>query len=252
MVAFPHSAGSCTRTSRPTCHDLLVKIDRCTMANSLESALAVSRSPVDRIRRVAADRYSSPAAARRRSSARRSPIWCQRTSAAAARWALAYRLGAGSGPPADFMRDGAAAPDARTARCCRVVSWSGWWSASAGDANLGHQLWSLICFERWLQMFPTGPGHLERLMPPGCRRAATAAATAQTAAARNRIRCTENLPGYAERAPRWIRPPPRRRRGPRLPVTAGTAGRRRYSLSPRPRRQYRERVHVETAADRSP
>ena len=24
----------------------------------------------------------------------------------------------------------------------------------SGEANLGHQLWSLICFERWLQMLP--------------------------------------------------------------------------------------------------
>ena len=48
------------------------------------------------------------------------------------------------------------------ASCCgapavdvaRSIGYSDEELALAGDANLGHQLWSLICFERWLQMLP--------------------------------------------------------------------------------------------------
>ena len=54
--------------------DLLVKTDRCTMANSLEARCAVSRHGADRVRRHAAGQLeAATAAGPRRSSATRSP-----------------------------------------------------------------------------------------------------------------------------------------------------------------------------------
>jgi asparagine synthase (glutamine-hydrolysing) len=54
-----------------------------------------------------------------------------------------------------FLRDVLLAPDARyrsmlsASFVTRMVE-----RHLAGDANLGPQLWSLVCFERWLQMLP--------------------------------------------------------------------------------------------------
>jgi asparagine synthase (glutamine-hydrolysing) len=136
--------------------DLLVKVDRCTMANSLEA-----RSPFldrDLIQYVAAlpDRYKLARG--------RSKVVLREAFADLLPPAIDRRGKMGFGVPLGtwfrghlrpFVRDVLLAPDARYRSMLsgpfvtRMVE-----RHLAGDANLGHQLWSLICFERWLQMLP--------------------------------------------------------------------------------------------------
>jgi len=136
--------------------DLLVKVDRCTMANSLEA-----RSPFldrDLIQYVAAlpDRYKLARG--------RSKVVLRAAFADLLPPAIDRRGKMGFGVPLgtwfrghlrQFVRDVLLAPDARYRSMlsgpfvARMVE-----RHLAGEANLGHQLWSLICFERWLQMLP--------------------------------------------------------------------------------------------------
>src|SRR5262245_19802670 len=144
--------------------DLLVKVDRCTMANSLEA-----RSPFldrDLIHYVAAlpDRYKLARG--------RSKVVLRAAFADLLPPAIDRRGKMGFGVPLgtwfrghlrQFVRDVLLAPDARYRSMlsgpfvARMVE-----RHLAGEANLGHQLWSLICFERWLQMLPdwTRPAHV--------------------------------------------------------------------------------------------
>jgi len=136
--------------------DLLVKVDRCTMANSLEA-----RSPFldrDLIQYVAAlpDRYKLARG--------RAKLVLREAFADLLPPAIDGRRKMGFGVPLgawfrghlrQFLRDVLLAPDARyrsmlsASFVTRMVE-----RHLAGDANLGPQLWSLVCFERWLQMLP--------------------------------------------------------------------------------------------------
>jgi len=136
--------------------DLLVKVDRCTMANSLEA-----RSPfLDRqlIEYAAAlpDRYKL--ARGRAKTILREAFADLVPPDIGRRRKMGFGVPLGAwfrGHLRDFMRDVLLAPDARYRAMLsgvfveRLVE-----RHLAGDANLGHQLWSLICFERWLQMLP--------------------------------------------------------------------------------------------------
>ena len=136
--------------------DLLVKVDRCTMANSLEA-----RSPFldrDLIEYVAAlpDRYKLARG--------RAKLVLREAFADLLPPAIDRRKKMGFGVPLgawfrghlrQFLKDVLLAPDARYRSMlsgpfvARMVE-----RHLAGDANLGPQLWSLVCFERWLQMLP--------------------------------------------------------------------------------------------------
>jgi asparagine synthase (glutamine-hydrolysing) len=136
--------------------DLLVKVDRCTMANSLEA-----RSPfLDRrlIEYAAAlpDRYKL---ARGRAKAILRDAFSDLVPPEIDRrrkMGFGVPLGAWfRGHLREFMRDSLLAPDALYREMLsgafveRLVE-----RHLAGEANLGPQLWSLICFERWLQLLP--------------------------------------------------------------------------------------------------
>ena len=136
--------------------DLLVKIDRCTMASSLEA-----RSPfLDRqlVEYVAALPDGFKLRRRRTKTILRDAFADLLPREIAHRPKMGFGVPLGSwfrGSMRAYMRDLLLAPDARY----RAML-SGSYVESlvrqhlSGGANLGPQLWSLICFERWLQMLP--------------------------------------------------------------------------------------------------
>ena len=134
--------------------DLLVKTDRCTMANSLEA-----RSPfLDR------ELVEYVGGAARRSEAARPPdqghtarrvrrSGAAGRSSAAARWASACRSDTWfRGELRDYMRDLLLAPGARYREMLSGAFVEGLVARHlAGAANLGQPLWSIMCFETWLR-----------------------------------------------------------------------------------------------------
>ena len=136
--------------------DLLVKIDRCTMASALEA-----RSPfLDRqlVEYVAALPDDFKLRRRRTKTILRDAFADLLPREIAHRPKMGFGVPLGSwfrGSMRAYMRDLLLAPDARY----RAML-SGSYVESlvrqhlSGGANLGPQLWSLICFERWLQMLP--------------------------------------------------------------------------------------------------
>jgi asparagine synthase (glutamine-hydrolysing) len=136
--------------------DLLVKTDRCTMANALEA-----RAPLldTALMEFAA---SLPDDCKLRG----------RTTKAVLRDAfadllppeLSNRQKTGFGVPLDswfrgelrdFVRDVLLAPSAALGRYVRPDYVRGLIDDHlAGRTNAGHRLWSLVCFERWLQLLP--------------------------------------------------------------------------------------------------
>jgi asparagine synthase (glutamine-hydrolysing) len=136
--------------------DLLVKADRCTMANALEA-----RSPfLDRelVEYVAALpdgmklRGSRTKVILREAFADLLPTEIQRRN----KMGFGVPLGTWfRGELRDYMRD---ALLSRQARYRDLLSGPFVESLVArhlsGDANFGHQLWSLLCFEQWLQLLP--------------------------------------------------------------------------------------------------
>jgi asparagine synthase (glutamine-hydrolysing) len=134
--------------------DLLVKTDRCTMANSLEA-----RSPfLDRalIEYVAALPDAFKLDGRRTKAILRDAFADLLPPAIERRGKMGFGVPLGTwfrGSLRDYMRDLLLAPEARYrdmlsgAFVERLVA-----RHLAGEANLGPQLWSLICFERWLQL----------------------------------------------------------------------------------------------------
>jgi len=141
--------------------DLLVKIDRCTMASSLEA-----RSPfLDRrlVEYVAAlpDRFKLDG--RRAKAVLRDAFADLLPPAIDRRRKMGFGVPLGRwfrGELRGYVHDLLLAPAARYrsmlsgAYVERLVA-----AHLAGEANLGPQLWSLICFERWLQLVTEWRGH---------------------------------------------------------------------------------------------
>ena len=137
--------------------DLLVKTDRCTMANSLEA-----RSPfLD----TALVEYAATLPDTLKLRGGRTKAILRDAFADLLPAELQRRPKAGFGVPLDrwfrvelrsFVRDMLLAPTAasrdylnRTAVQHLVED------HQAGRTNGGHRLWTLVCFERWLQMLPS-------------------------------------------------------------------------------------------------
>jgi asparagine synthase (glutamine-hydrolysing) len=136
--------------------DLLVKVDRCTMAHSLEA-----RSPfLDRqlVEYVAGLPDAFKLRGRRTKAILRDAFadLLPRTIERRRKMGFGVPLGRWfRGSLRQYMRDLLLPPDARYREMLsglyveRLVD-----RHLSGQANLGPQLWSLICFERWLQMLP--------------------------------------------------------------------------------------------------
>jgi asparagine synthase (glutamine-hydrolysing) len=136
--------------------DLLVKTDRCTMANALEA-----RSPfLDR----ELIEYAAALPDRFKLDGRRSKALLRDTFADLLPPEIDGRAKMGFGVPLgtwfrgnlrEYMRDALLAPDARYRELLSGTFVEGVVGRHlSGRANLGPQLWSLICFERWLQLLP--------------------------------------------------------------------------------------------------
>jgi asparagine synthase (glutamine-hydrolysing) len=136
--------------------DLLVKVDRCTMAHSLEA-----RSPfLDR----ELVEYASQLPDRLKLSGRRTKVVLREAFADLIPPEINRRGKMGFGVPLgawfrrdlrDGLQDLLLAPDARY----REMLSGAYVEALvrrhlSGEANLGQQLWALVCFERWLQLMP--------------------------------------------------------------------------------------------------
>ena len=63
----------------------------------------------------------------------------------------------------DYMRDLLLAPTRATATCCRRSFEQLVARHLAGRANLGQQLWTMMCFERWLRLLPEWTRHDHRI-----------------------------------------------------------------------------------------
>jgi asparagine synthase (glutamine-hydrolysing) len=136
--------------------DLLVKTDRCTMAHSLEA-----RSPfLDRelVEYVAGLPDAMKLAGWRTKVALREAFSDLIPPQIAGRPKMGFGVPLGKwfrGPLGDYMRDLLLSPGARyrdvlsAAHVERMVD-----AHVSGRAHLGQQLWSLVCFERWLQLLP--------------------------------------------------------------------------------------------------
>jgi asparagine synthase (glutamine-hydrolysing) len=136
--------------------DLLVKLDRCTMANSLEA-----RSPfLDRalVEYVAAlpDRLKIDGS--RTKAILREAFRDLVPAEIDARKKMGFGVPLGTwfrGNLRDYMRETLLAPDARYREMLSGSFVEGLVQRHvSGQANLGQQLWSLVCFERWLQLLP--------------------------------------------------------------------------------------------------
>jgi asparagine synthase (glutamine-hydrolysing) len=136
--------------------DLLVKADRCTMANSLEA-----RSPfLDR----ELIEYAAQLPDALKLRGRRTKIVLRRAFADLLPPEIDRRGKMGFGVPLgtwfrgelrDYVKDLLLAPDAAYRRFLSVSAVTRLVDDHlAGRRNLGHQLWSLICFERWLRLLP--------------------------------------------------------------------------------------------------
>jgi len=136
--------------------DLLVKLDRATMANALEA-----RSPfLDRelIEYAAALPDGYKLAGSRSKAILRDAFSDLVPPEIAARGKMGFGVPVGAwfrGRLRGYMRDLLLAPDARYRSMLsgehvdRLVA-----RHLEGSANLGPQLWTLVCFERWLRLLP--------------------------------------------------------------------------------------------------
>ena len=137
--------------------DLLVKTDRCTMANALEARAPLLDTALTEYAASLPDDYKLRG----------------RTTKAILRDAfadllppdIANRPKTGFGVPLDgwfreelrdFVRDTLLAPSAELGRYVRTERVRGLIDDHlSGRTNAGQRLWSLVCFERWLQVLPT-------------------------------------------------------------------------------------------------
>jgi asparagine synthase (glutamine-hydrolysing) len=136
--------------------DLLVKADRCTMANSLEA-----RSPfLDR----ALVEYAAALPDDLKLRGRQTKVILREAFADLLPPAVQRRGKMGFGVPLDawfrgelrdYMRDLLLAPDARYRDMLSATFVESLVTRHlSGDATFGHQLWSLLCFEQWLRLLP--------------------------------------------------------------------------------------------------
>jgi asparagine synthase (glutamine-hydrolysing) len=144
--------------------DLLVKTDRCTMANALEA-----RSPfLDRelVEYVAALPDEYKLRGRKAKSILREAFADLLPLPIARRPKMGFGVPVGTwfrGELRDYLRDVLLSPGARyrevlsTRFVERLVA-----QHLAGTAHSGPQLWSLVCFERWLQLLPEWKRHRSR------------------------------------------------------------------------------------------
>ena len=136
--------------------DLLVKTDRCTMANSLEArAPFLDRALVEYVAALPDDL---------KLRRRRTKFILRRAFADLIPTAINRRRKMGFGVPLGawfrgdlrgYVRDLLLDPNAKY----RAMLSGGFVEGlvarhNSGEANAGQQLWSLICFERWLQLLP--------------------------------------------------------------------------------------------------
>ena len=144
--------------------DLLVKADRCTMANSLEARSPfLDRSLVEYVASLPDDlklRGGRTKYILREAFADLIPGPIQTRG----KMGFGVPLGAWfRGELRDYMRDLLLAPDARyrdmlsDAFVKRLVT-----DHLSGAANNGHQLWSVICFEQWLRLLPGWRGRVRQ------------------------------------------------------------------------------------------
>jgi asparagine synthase (glutamine-hydrolysing) len=136
--------------------DLLVKADRCTMANSLEA-----RSPfLDRelVEYVASLPDDMKLRGRRTKVILREAFADLLPPAIQRRGKMGFGVPLGTwfrGDLRDYMRDLLLAPDARYRDMLSAPFVETLVSRHlSGEANYGHQLWSLLCFEQWLRLLP--------------------------------------------------------------------------------------------------
>jgi asparagine synthase (glutamine-hydrolysing) len=136
--------------------DLLVKTDRCTMANSLEA-----RSPfLDRelVEYVAALPDDFKLRGRRTKSILRDAFADLIPAAIDQRGKMGFGVPLGAwfrGDLREYMRDMLLPSDARYRDMLSGPFVEGLVAKHlSGRANVGQQLWSLICFERWLRVLP--------------------------------------------------------------------------------------------------
>jgi asparagine synthase (glutamine-hydrolysing) len=151
--------------------DLLVKVDRCTMAHSLEA-----RSPfLDRqlVEYVAGLPDGFKLRGRRTKAVLRDAFADLLPRPIEQRGKMGFGVPLGRwfrDRLREYMRELLLAPDARYREMLsgtyveRLVD-----RHLSGQANLGPQLWSLICFERWLQMLPDWRGQRATSYSPTCR-----------------------------------------------------------------------------------
>jgi asparagine synthase (glutamine-hydrolysing) len=136
--------------------DLLVKTDRCTMANSLEArAPFLDRELVEYVASLPDDcklQGSRTKAILRDAFPDLVPAPIQR------RGKMGFGVPLGTwfrGELRDYMRDLLLAPDARYRDILSAPFVEGLIRRHLdGRANLGQQLWTIICFELWLRQLP--------------------------------------------------------------------------------------------------
>ena len=136
--------------------DLLVKTDRCTMANSLEARSPfLDRELIEYVAQLPDDL---------KLKSRHTKVILREAFADLLPPAIQRRGKMGFGVPLgtwfrgdlrDYMRDLLLSPDARYRTMLSAPFVESLVSRHlSGDANLGHQLWSLLCFEQWLRLLP--------------------------------------------------------------------------------------------------
>ena len=136
--------------------DLLVKTDRCTMANSLEA-----RSPFldrDLIEYVAGLPDDLKLRGRQTKVILREAFADLLPPAIQRRGKMGFGVPLGTwfrGDLREYMRDLLLSPDARYKMMLSAPYVESLVARHlSGEANLGHQLWSLLCFELWLRSMP--------------------------------------------------------------------------------------------------
>ncbi len=145
--------------------DLLVKADRCTMASSLEARCPLLDTALVEYVATLPDAFKL--------SGSRTKAILRDAFADLIPAEIDRRPKTGFGVPLDlwfrgelrdYVRDVLLAPSAasrallKPAEVARLID-----AHQQGRANLGHRLWTLVCFERWLQQLRTWTGQRRRV-----------------------------------------------------------------------------------------